>query len=503
MTHRPVIDTVFQQFVARGTLDGVLRYLVDRGVKMPSRLRGGPDKGELRWVRPNRMTLRTLIANPIYAGAYVWGRRPTDPRSKIPGRPTTGRKVARVGEWEVCLRDRLPAYIEWSQFEANQKQLADNCAASRGVARSGTLLLTRMLRCGRCGKRMVAYYGTGTQSYRCIAERSVYGGPVCQSLTGATVDAFVEASLLRALEPASLDVSLAVAADLEHERAREESLWKQRLERAQYEVDRARRQYNAVEPENRLVARTLERALEESLSAQVKLEQEHRRHRASQPTLLTEQERAEIRRLAQDLPALWRARTTTMEQRKEIARQLIDEVTLAVEGESERVAVSIRWVGGHRSEGNVVRPVARLAQLSYYPALLARVEVLRAEGKTSVEVAAQLNKERWRPAKRRATFNASMVVQLAARTRTGAARAAGARTSAQKRAHEWPLRALAEHLGMPTITLYTWIERGWVKARKILSSKKDGEWLVRADAKEVKALRARRAARPGTRPRRA
>ena len=488
---RTVVETIFEQFERRGTVHGVLCYLVEQGIKMPMRVRSGPDKGELQWGRPNRMTLQDLLNNPIYAGAYVWGRRPTDPRAKKPGRPTTGRKVAHVGEWRVCLRDRLPAYISWEQYEANLKQLAQNRQVARGVVRRGPTLLSGMIRCGRCGHRMVTQSNGGYPRYNCVVEATTYGGAFCQTLAARSVDTRVETLLLRALEPAALEVSLAVAADLDAERARLEQLWQQRLERAQYDVDRSRRQYNVVEPENRLVARTVERQLEEHLAAQLKLQEDYRRYRAERPATLTTEERDAIRRLASDIPALWHATTTTIEQKKTIARQLVEEVSVTVDGASERVAMTVTWVGGHRTETTIVRPVAKLSQLSYYPRLLTRVEELRHEGKTHVQIAELLNAEGWCPAKRRATFNDSMVSDLLARTRaTGTGTRKGA--SAKPRNHEWTIDALADELSMPSITLYSWLRRGWVKARKIPSDRVTGQWKVWADARELTRLRALR-----------
>lgn len=494
---RTVVETIFDQFERRGTVHGVLCYLVEHGIQMPLRARSGPDKGELRWCRPNRMTLQTLLGNPIYAGAYVWGRRPTDPRAKKPGRPTTGRKVAHMGEWRVCLRDRVPAYLSWERYEANLKQLAQNRQVARGVVRKGATLLAGMIRCGRCGHRMVAQYGGGGYPrYNCIAEASTYAGALCQTLAARCVDEQVEALLLRALEPAALDVSLAVATDLEAERARLERLWQQRLERAQYDVDRSRRQYNVVEPENRLVARTLERQLEEHLAAQLKLQEDYRRYSAERPATLTAEERNAIRRLASDIPALWRASTTTIEQRKTVMRQLADEVRVTVDGESERVSMTVMWVGGHRTETMLMRPVAKLSQLSYYAELVSRVEALGREGHTHTQIAERLNAEGWRPAKRRATFNDSMVSDLLARTR--AARIAHKVVSTEPRDHEWTIGALADALSMPSITLYTWLRRGWVKARKVPSECATGQWRVWADDDELARLRALRSA-PRTR----
>ena len=151
---------------------------------LPYRPVSGPQTGQLQWRRPNRVTLSNLLHNPTYAGAYVYGRRPTDPRRRQPGRPATGRTVASPEQWEVLLKDRLPAYISWAQYEQNLRQLAANTAQAGGVARQGPSLLSGRLVCGRCGLSMVTHYtnnGRGLR-YACSREAVDYGAPLCQSL---------------------------------------------------------------------------------------------------------------------------------------------------------------------------------------------------------------------------------------------------------------------------------------------------------------------------------
>lgn len=154
---RAVIETIFEQFERRGTLNAVLRYLVEHDLRLPYRLPGGVRKGEIDWRRPARMTLSNLLRNPTYAGGYVYGRRPVDPRRKIPGRPATGRTTAPAEHREVRLKDRFPAYITWAQYERNLDQLQSNTAQGGGVVRKGPSLLSGLLICGRCGPRMATH----------------------------------------------------------------------------------------------------------------------------------------------------------------------------------------------------------------------------------------------------------------------------------------------------------------------------------------------------------
>ena len=176
---------------------------------------------------------------------------------------------------------------------------------------------------------------------------------------------------------------MAAAAQAEDERAMLDKLWRQRLERARYAADRARRQYQLAEPENRLVARQLEADWEAALAETARLEADYQRFTEEQPTALTAAERAAIQALAADIPQVWHAPSTTQADRKELLRILIEDITVAVAGDSELVDVTITWAGGHQTTGQAVRPVGRLDQLSYYPALLARVTELAAAGRNS------------------------------------------------------------------------------------------------------------------------
>jgi DNA invertase Pin-like site-specific DNA recombinase len=245
-----VIQLIFEQFERQTTIGGVLRYCVRHGIQLPYRLASGPAKGELVWRRPTRHTLSSLLHHPMYAGAYVYGRRHTDPRHQQPGRPMTGRRVTPQAEWQVLLKDHYPAYITWEQFERHQQQLAANATTRRGVIRPGASLLAGLLVCGRCGCRMMALYtnsGTGLR-YVCSRAAAEYGAPLCQSFVGQPLDTLVARLVVQALEPAALELSLQVAADVEAERHQLQQHWHQRLERVRYDAERACRQYQAVEP---------------------------------------------------------------------------------------------------------------------------------------------------------------------------------------------------------------------------------------------------------------
>jgi hypothetical protein len=292
--------------------------------------------------------------------------------------------------------------------------------------------------------------------------------------------------VLLALQPAALELALEATTRLEHEREALDRLWQQRCERAAYDAERAARQYHAVEPENRLVARTLERAWEEKLAIQQQLDEEYHRFVSRQPRTLTNEERAAIRRLAADIPALWDAPTTTAADRKEIVRQVVEHVIVDAQGRSERVLVAIPWVGGGRTEGEVVRPIARLADHSSYPALCRRLRELTDQGLSAEAIGERLAAEGFRSARSDTGFRASSVRAL--RQRLGLSRR---RPHAVRRdgleADEWWRSELAKDLGIPSGTLVAWIGRGWLRARR--ADEPMRRWILWADDAERERLR--------------
>ncbi len=484
-----VIARIFDLFEQFCTVNAVLKYLVTHHIQLPDRVRSGLQKGDLVWRRPNRTTLTNLLHNPIYAGAYVYGRRPTDPRKKKPGRPSTGRTVAKPAEWEILLKDKIPAYITWEAYERNLRQLAANSTLGIGAPREGTSLLAGLLICGRCGLRMSTTYSNNGNKlrYTCGRMLSDYAEPLCQSLVGNHLDEVIVQQLLEAIQPSALEISLSAAEDLEKERQSLLSHWHQQLERARYEVERAYRQFNAAEPENRLVVRTLEKKWEEALLAEEKLKQEHAQFLNTQPVALSQEERDAIRQLAADLPSLWHSSTTTVQERQAIVRLLIECVVVAIEGHTEKVFVEIQWSGGHKTQINITRPVAKLTQLSYYPELLERAKVLHEQGYNMSVIAGQLNREGWRPAKRKDHFNASMVATLIARRGVNSAKTTRSEQVARK-LHEWTFRELSQKTKTPEPTLYRWMQKGWLKVRRAMDVSHQGIWLITANEEEIKRL---------------
>jgi DNA invertase Pin-like site-specific DNA recombinase len=483
-----MVFNLFDQFL---TVNAVLKYLVKHKIQMPYREHSGLQKGDLVWRRPNRITLGNMLHNPIYAGAYVYGRRPTDSRKKKPGRPSTGRVTTKMSEWQVLIKDKLPAYISWEQYERNQRQLQANSIQGIGVPRQGPSLLSGLIICGRCGLRMTTQYSdNGNQlRYACNKQAASYAEPNCQSLKGGQLDSLIVEKVLEAIKPSALEVSLRLAEDVEKERKDLLTHWGRNLERARYEVERAYRQYNSAEPENRLVARTLEKKWEEALSAEEKLKQEYTQFISQQTAVLSSDERDAIRQLASDIPALWESPTTTIQERQEIIRLLIERIIVTVVDNTEKVCIEIHWWGGHKTEAQITRPIANIKHLSYYKEILNRIELLQEDNKSLKDIAVILNEEGWKTAKQKGFFTAETVCSFLASN--------GKKSRIKPRSYqvtrlenEWTVQELSKQVNIPKPTLFSWIKKGNLKARKATEASHGGIWLITADAEEIKRLKA-------------
>ena len=491
---RSVVALVFAKFAELGSLPKTHAFFAEHGIPLGLRVYKGPGKGRLVWRRPRRGTLYEMLRHPFYAGAYAYGRCPADPTRRVAGRAKAGRRSAPPEEWVCLLRDKVPAYISWEQYEENRRRLSANDRGRGGRAAAGRAptLLNGIVRCGRCGRPMVARNArpAAHPRYACVYEFTEYGGPRCQSVTAAYPDRLVEALVLRTVGPAALELSLRTTERVEQDRLRLHDHWKRRLERAEYEAERARRQYDAVDPENRLVARNLERQWERTLAERQRLEEDYARFRSEQPRHLSAADCERIRALAADLPALWRAETTTGADRRAVVRRLIERVELTRQGETERVAVSVLWRGGLLTRHEVTQGLRRYEALGRYAELRQRVATLRGGGMTADRIADVLNREGF-PVPRGDRYTGHRVRQLFRRFGLTCV-PAGVRGEGDLPAKdEWWLPALAAELTVKPIVVHRWRWSGWLHARQLEGTA--GRWIFWADASEVGRLRRLRA----------
>jgi DNA invertase Pin-like site-specific DNA recombinase len=486
-----VVRMIFEKFEELGSVRRLVRYLVGCGIRIPVRPHYGPNRGQLEWRKPQPETIYGMLHHPFYAGAYGYGRTRIDPRRKVPGRPSTGRTVVPLEGWQVLRKDTVPAYITWDQFLAHQQRLGQNRSRfdALGAPRKGASLLAGLVKCGKCGRQMhVVYPGPAAKAHYVCQRSDPTDCCEAQNLAACPVDELVERQVLLAVAPAAIDLSLKAAEDVDRERRRLSQHWRRRLERARYEVDRAARQYHAVEPENRLVARELEQRWERALLEERQVREEQDRFQADCLAELSEQDRSQIRQLSSDIPALWALPSTTIQDRQEVVRQLIDKVVIDTQGTSEIVDVAIQWVGGFVSRHEVRRSLGRYEQLRDYDRLVARLTELCKEGYVSARIADQLNREGFHtPRGKHKKFTGVLVRALLARL--GLSRQRDLSSLCQ--ADEWRARDLCRKLEVPFGTLKGWIANGWVHARKVKVGFQ--RWIVWADPDELERLHKLRA----------
>jgi hypothetical protein len=344
-----------------------------------------------------------MLHNPAYASAYAYGRKAPDPT------------VDNGPQWQVLIHDHYPGYITWATFQANQVQLKANLAnfltSCSGVARQGASLLQGIIICHHCGLHMrTEYRGIRREPiYICSRPRIDAGSASCQLVWGKLLDAEVEKLVLSALEPDQIAIALAAHEKQEQETATLARQWELRIERIRYETDRIRRQYDQVEPENRLVARSLETAWEEKLHQLERVEREYAAWQHQQMTSKQSIDRSELMALAENFPALWRSASN--KDKKEIIRLLVSHVIVEQDREQGKVWFQVNWQTGAISQHWYVRIVGNYDSHAYKDALQKRLHELAEDHLTAPEIARVLNDEGYETAHRK-RFTPEIVNQL-------------------------------------------------------------------------------------------
>jgi Recombinase zinc beta ribbon domain len=371
--------------------------------------------------------------------------------------------VPRV-DWPIVLRDHHVGYLSWEQFVGNVQQLDANrtyrAEERAGAVREGSALLQGLVVCGRCGRRMtVRYMEDGVRPiYLCAQVHKDLAGTTCQFLRGDGIDQAVAELFLAAMQPAHLHISLATLAQLEERARAVDRQWQLRLERARYEVELARRRYVTVEPENRLVARSLERDWNEKLTALDRLEREYAAHPTPDSLVVNKEERARILALAQDVPLVWHAPTTTAAERKQLLRLLIKDVTLTKQ--STTIAIAVRWQTEACSTLDISRPQRAADVKRTAPAVIVRVREL-ALTHTDDDVAAQLNAEGFRSGSGD-SFSTSKIewIRYVYHIKNGCPRGPAACPTGQRGDGRYSARAAAALLNVNVSTIAHWCQTG-------------------------------------------
>jgi DNA invertase Pin-like site-specific DNA recombinase len=454
------IRHLFAVFARTGTARAVVQAFAAEQLRFPVRIRTGPHKGELAWMPLRHWRVLRTLHNPRYAGAFVYGRR----RELTTPSGTKGFQSLPREQWTTLLPGAHPGYISWEEFEHNQQLLAANAAAhgtdrAAGPAREGPALLQGLVVCGRCGRRMTIRYHTrrGGQmpDYACLAEAIQAGGRTCQTIPGAGVDLAVGQLLLDTVTPLALEVALTVQAELEARADQADQLRRSQVQRARHHAELARRRYLAVDPDNRLVADTLEADWNNALRQLQTAQDDYQRATAAAQAALTDQHKARIRSLAADFPAMWSNPATPQRERKRIARLLLDDVTLV---KTDQIHLHVRFRGGQTTSLTVPIPATAWQARQTHPDTLTLLDQLL-DDHTDAEVADALNQASHRSGEGR-PFTGRIVLEL-------------------RRAHQLPshrdrLRAagmltpgeLAQRLGVHLSTIKHWHHAGLLQSHK-------------------------------------
>lgn len=361
------IATVFARFSEMGSARRVWLWFRSEGVQFPLQMVQG---GEIRWGAASYTAIHHVLTNPVYAGAYVYGKTRQETVLDASGvRRKRVRKLPR-SEWQVLIPEHHPGFIDWPTYEDNQARIAKNTRPrphkAGGAVREGSALLQGLASCGHCGRRLRTHYRGRNSSpgYHCPGKDIVEGrGVYCLNVGGVQIDEAVARAFIVALEPAKLAAAVAAGEQLEIDRENTLRQWRLDAERAAFEASRAERRYRAVDPDNRLVARGLEREWEEKLTALEAAKVELARREQQRPRTLSDAERAHLLEAGPDLGGVWQAETTTSRDRKELLRTLIEEVIIKVDRAKKRANLTIRWKGGALSDLAIDLPRSKPAPI--------------------------------------------------------------------------------------------------------------------------------------------
>ncbi len=408
-----MISLVFAKFFEIGTVSGVLKYLLEAGLTLP---RKAAFDRRARFVRPFYRAVYQTLTNPIYAGAYVYGKSRVVRELDASGQARARQRAKPMKDWGVVLREHHPAYISWDDFLRVRAMIEKNRPAAWGqagtVAREGRALLQGLARCGKCGRPMrPTYPGRRDQSscyYLCRGAKDYGGGTFCQSVGGGRIDEAVAAHFLEEMTPAATVAHLAALRRLKGQQDEVLVQLELDLERAVYEAERKARQFHEAEPENRLVVRTLEREWNEALARVEERQQKLALRREERTLSLTVNEEEELERLAHELPALWRAESTLDRDRKKLLRAVLDEVQILKVGRD--VQLKILWKGGTVVERSVHLPKVP----NWNATAIDVVSLVRelAQRHTDDQIARILIRKRIKSAKDGAPFSAQRVANL-------------------------------------------------------------------------------------------
>jgi DNA invertase Pin-like site-specific DNA recombinase len=452
------LQTFFTTFEQTGTACATVKYFRDHGLLFPRRLRRGVRRGELLWVNLVHSRALQVLHNPRYAGAFFHGRTHMAPG----GDGQMRQQKQPLEDWHTLLPGAHDGYITWDQYQRNQKRLREN-AQAQGLDRrqsppgEGPALLQGLVLCGVCGQRMTVRYHARKVGlnpyYVCQRDGIERALPICQSISGGSIDAAIGEMLLAMMTPVTLEVALAVQHELQQRLDDADRLRQQQVERARYEADLAQRRYLLVDPNNRLVADALEADWNEKLRTLTQAQDNCVKQKQADRKLLDDESRRQILALATDFPQLWHDPRTSDRERKRIVRLLVEDVTLS---KGESITARIRFRGGATRTAVVSAPQPSWKTWLTSPEVIAEIDRLL-DRHTEREIAAVLNAGH-RLSGKGCSFTRNLVARLRRdyhlKTRFDRLRGAGMLTAAE----------VALQLGVCISTVHDWRQSGLLKA---------------------------------------
>ncbi len=455
---RTAIRRVFQDFRGSSSARQLALHYRDAGIEFPSR---GLGNKTVRWAVPSAKSLHNLLVNPTYAGVYAWGRSRTT--SKIADGRLVKQRERRQdpGEARVMIRDHHPAYIDWSEYEANLKKLSQNrprrgLDGNRGAAREGQALLAGMLRCGHCGDQLKVRYRYEKAFYYCDGTRKG-NSRICLSVGACRVDPIVAQQLCRALDSSGIEAATRAFEQIEKSRADELNYAKQQVEAAQYAASHAFEQFDACDPRNRLVADNLEKRLNDKLQRLAEAKETLHKQQSSRLTL-TVAERKRLETLARNFQLVWRS-TIDVRLKKTLLRAAIHEIMIKESGElvgsnrqSRRLELTIHWKGGVHSTSELLRFPSPKA--SREVSVLELIKRLSAAAHSDSEIALVLNRRRLTTTR----WTKDKVTEF--RKHNGI-------NSAQSSDDALSMNGASKYLGVSSIALRTLVERGLIRKNQV------------------------------------
>jgi hypothetical protein len=458
------IRLVFRKFQDLQSAQKVLRYFATHGLKLPRRHTAGLYAGQMLWKEPSISAVHTILKNPAYAGAFAYGRRCAEATRQIPGRCATGRLRRPRERWLALVQNVYPAYITWAEYEQVQVRIAENGQkmmerlARKQALRQGAALLTGLVRCGVCGHTMQVAYKEQRFQYICCSAQSRYAKPNCQYLSGRPIDIAVVEEFFRVLQPAEIDALERVTAQqAAHQRDLVCHL-EQETTRLEYAAQRAERQYNCVDPENRLIASTLEKRWENALGEweQAKRRLAEVQAQTPKPVAIPVDLREAFADAGSRMPEVWPK--LSAEAKKRLLRTIVTGVNLC-RGDDGMVQIRIVWCGGLVSERTIRQPVATRHRTEVEKKIVARIEQLAETGLRDEALAECLNQEGYFPC-RGAAFTPQIVLKL--RCRYGIRVGLG-RLRRGDRPHGYTITAMARLLGVDPGWIYHGLREGRIR----------------------------------------